>query len=404
MSGTRVAMTWLVRIVLLTGQAAVAADNPDGPRAESPPAPQFRRVYVPAEQIEKRLWNEGYLPIDAKEFQRFIETVHGSANGAPSAGAARIEKADYTAQLVGEDLLVGSSTWEIARHSAVARLLAIEPCTLALGAAVWPDQNSKPAVLGVVTDGHVRVLVEGSKLQCQWSLRGERTASGAVGFRIELPDCPMARMAIELPKGLELVTDHGIVSRAAGEDSGKTRWTIELGGHHRVNLRVLHDETANERRPLTLLRQSLTYEFSSRGINLSGQLNLDIHGEPLQRIAVDLDPRLSLVAARYGELEVPWSATTDVETRMTHVVLELPEAIAGTGRVLQLRAIAPLKSGKPWRLPGFQPEGMSWQEGTATLLIPNSLVLDQLTTEGCRQSKVTALPAPSTGESIEIQY
>ncbi len=47
---------------------------------------------------------------------------------------------------------------------------------------------------------------------------------------------------------------------------------------------------------------------------------------------------------------------------------------------------------------------MAWQAGTATLLIPSSLVLEQLATDGCRQSRITALPAPATGESIEIQY
>ncbi len=406
MSPVRSATAWLIGIgmLLLALKAAVAVDEPDGQRAANAPAPKFRRIYVPEEQINKVLWSQGYLPIDAQEFQRLVETAHDSAAGAPSSRAAQIERALYTAQLVGEDLLVGTSTWEIGRPSDAVSLLALNPCTLALGGAVWQGKNSKPAVLGAAADGRMRVLVEGSTLECQWSLRGERTASGAVGFHIELPGCPLASLVIELPAGLDLIADQGLVSKAAGASGEKTRWTIELGGHNRVNLRILREETARERRPLTLLRQSLTYEFSSRGINLSAQLNLDIHGEPLQRIAVDLDPPLSLVAARYGELEVPWSATTDVETHMSHVVLELPEAIDGTGRVLQVRAIAPLTSGKTWRLPGLQPENMSWQEGTATLLIPSSLLLEQLATEGCRQSRVTAVPAPSTGESIEIQY
>ncbi|MBI3838756.1 MAG: hypothetical protein HY288_12595 [Planctomycetia bacterium] len=404
MSGVRIATAWFIGALLMAGGAAVAAEQLDARQATSPAAPRFRRIYIPAEQIQKGTWTEGYLPIDAKEFQWLIETAHASAAGAPSARAAQIEKAAYTAQLVGEDLLVGNSVWEIARGSDAASLLALDPCNLALGTAAWQDKGSRPAVLGAVADGHVRVLVEGSKLGCQWSLRGERTASGAVGFHIELPGCPMESLAIELPAGLDLIADQGIVSKATGATPEKTRWSVELGGHNRLNLRIVREGTARERRPLTLLRQSLTYEFSARGINLSAQLNLDIHGEPLQRIAVDLDSPLSLVAARYGELDVPWSTTTDVETHMSHVVLELPEAIVGTGRVLQLRAIAPLTSGKTWRLPGLQPEGMSWQEGTATLLIPNSLVLEQLSTEGCRQSRVAAVPAPSTGESIEIQY
>jgi len=40
----------------------------------------------------------------------------------------------------------------------------------------------------------------------------------------------------------------------------------------------------------------------------------------------------------------------------------------------------------------------------AELLIPDTLELVQLVTDGCRQSRVTPLPAPLAGESIEIQY
>ena len=66
----------------------------------------------------------------------------------------------------------------------------------------------------------------------------------------------------------------------------------------------------------------------------------------------------------YGDVDIAWSATTDVESRVSHVVLQLPEAVVGTGRVLHLSALAPLTVGKSWRLPGLQPEAMAWQEGT----------------------------------------
>ncbi len=72
--------------------------------------------------------------------------------------------------------------------------------------------------------------------------------------------------------------------------------------------------------------------------------------------------------------------------------------------MLQLTAVAPLTTGESFRLPGIQSQDMAWQEGTADLLVPDTLVLDQLSTIGCRQSRLTALPAPLAGESFEIQY
>ena len=46
---------------------------------------------------------------------------------------------------------------------------------------------------------------------------------------------------------------------------------------------------------------------------------------------------------------------------------------------------------------------MAWQEGTITLLVPGELVLSQLVTDGCQQSRIAALPAPASGDSLEIQ-
>jgi hypothetical protein len=108
---------------------------------------------------------------------------------------------------------------------------------------------------------------------------------------------------------VDLVAEHGIPNKVAGAAPNMTRWTFELGAHHRFTLRVVAEGTARERRALTLLRQALTYELSPRGINVQAQLKLDIHGEPLARLAVDLDPGLRLVAARYGELQVPFAVT-----------------------------------------------------------------------------------------------
>ncbi len=402
MSGPRLAFLLWMAALPSVGVAAPKEQESVAPAALAPPP--FRRIYLPEEDIKKLGWSEGYIPIEAKEFEQLLSTVQAGAGGAPSAKATEIDKADYTAELVGDDLLVGTGLLRLVRRADRQSMLLLDPCSPALSAAVWPEQNSRPAVLGTAPDGRVCVLVDGTQLHFRWSLRGERTASGAVSFRLELPSGLMTRLTLDAPGGLDVVADRGIVSKSAGAKAQTNRWMIELGGHNRVNLRVVPEDAVRERRPLTLLRQALTYELSTRGLSVVAQLKLDVHGEPLQQIAMDLDPSLRLVAARYGELEIPWSATTPTPQAISHVVLQMPEPIDGTGRVLQLSAVAPMEVGTRWRLPGLRPQNMSWQEGTAELLIPNALVLEQLVTEGCRQSRTTALPAPATGESIEIQY
>ena len=102
------------------------------------------------------------------------------------------------------------------------------------------------------------------QLQLRWSLRGERKASDT-GFHLELPACPVSAMVLDLPTSAAPVCDVGLIAQLAGAAKGWQRWRIELGGHSRVGLRIVSADSAGERSRLTVLRQSMTYEFSSRG-------------------------------------------------------------------------------------------------------------------------------------------
>lgn len=396
----RAAVLWAWAVAVA---APLTAQEPDG-QAKQPSPPSFRRIYFPADEINSRPWKGSYLPIDAKEFQRLLETAEAGAAGAPDVRAPRIESIEYDAELAADDLLAGSATLQLAKQGDAVGSVLLDPCSLAVQEATWKDRPAQNVALGNDADGRLRLVADGSTLALSWSQRGERTASGAVSFALALPPSPRSRLSVIAPAGFELTADRGVITRQTGERPNTVRWIVELGGHHELRLRVTPEGASRDRRPLTLLRQATTYEISARGVNVVTQLRLDIHGEPLRRIAVDLDPALRLVAARYGEQEVPWSTTLLAESRLSRVTLQLPEAISGTSRVLQLSAIVPLTTGQRWRLPAMRPQGMSWQEGTATLLVPSGFVLEQLTTDGCRQSKVTALPAPAAGESIEVQY
>ncbi len=406
MISTRTPSGWLASTALaFMALCPLAAAQTAAPPARNGEAvPKFHRSYIPADEIAKGAWTQSYLPIDADDFRKLVEAVHAGATGAPGAGAALIERSEYTAKLVGDDLLIGDATLHLVRNSQTPGLLELAPWSPAIGAAHWLDLDAKPADLGTGPDGRCRVLVEGDRLRADWSLRAERTASGSMGFDFQVPLCPITRLSLDLPKNLELFVDRGIASEEEGPTPQTNRWTVELGGHRGAHLRIAAEGATPERRPLTLLRQATTYELSPGGVTARSQLILDVHGDPLQRIAVELDPQLRLIAARYGELQIPFAASPIAESGGTRVVLQLPEPIVGTGRVLQLSAMAPLTVGTRWRLPGIRADGMAWQEGTATLLIPGELVLEQLVTDGCQQSRAAALPAPASGESVEIQY
>ena len=49
-------------------------------------------------------------------------------------------------------------------------------------------------------------------------------------------------------------------------------------------------------------------------------------------------------------------------------------------------------------------DGLFWQEGARSLLVPLPLELNELTLRGCRQTKTEPLTAPAVGDAITLQY
>ena len=422
----RIAVGWLsAAAALLACCASQGADPPPGENSAAPAFP-FRRIFAPADRVAD--WPRGqtnYLPIESAEFERLIRLVEG-AGAASELGSAQLVSANYEAQLVDDDTLVGNFAWQVSHGAKQAALISLDPAGIALHRATWLDGTD--AAVGNGSDGRLALLVDrAGEVRGEWSLRGERTAAGSVTFKIDLPAAVCSRLRCDLPEKMTVSTDRGVVTSSPGAPAGFRRWQLELGGHSRVRFRALAEEAATERRQSTLLRESLTYEFSKRGIDVSAALRLDVHSEPLQRIFVQLDPGLQLLAARYGDVDIPWTPSPAPKPapanppgrpnkppakapaasppfQGTRVALDFPEPISGTGRTLHLVAQAAWPLGERKRLPGIRAEDIFWQEGTATLLVPRPLVLEQIVTHGCRQSKAATLAAPGSGDTVELQY
>lgn len=400
MTARRIAYAWLA---VLLACSVHHAEEADGDNTTIAPL-LFRRVYVPADRVaEWPTGNTPYLPIDANEFAELIEKADANRSGGSPAQGDQIAKAEFKASLVGEDLLVGEAQLEVPESD--AKVVSLDPFSPAIRTATWSTAK-RPATIGALSDGRLAAWADQDfgPLQLHWSLRGERNIAGAVSFRLDMPQSPIHRITLDLPMRLVMFSDHGVPTIVEGAQKNLRRWQLELGGRNRVTLRLAAEDSTNKGRQLTLLRQSVTYEFSPRGVDVVALLRLDVHGEPISRIPVMLDPNLQLVAARYGESAVPWTPATTATNQPMRVVLELPAPVSGLGRVLRLSAIAPLRTDQKWRLPNLKPEGMFWQEGSATLVISQPLALLQILPKSCRESKTTQLPSPALGESIEVQY
>jgi len=377
--------------------------------AEAPGVLRFRRIYAAADRYKD--WpgfDKKHIPVDPAEFERLLKAANVPSRMVRAA-AARTVAAEYRARLAGDQLTAGQAVLRVVQTTETSGMLILEPCNLAIGKASWfnlaQTNQPKAVAIGLGADGVLAARVERSgRLEFTWSLSGNRDAAEAVHFSFELPPSPANRLLLDLPDQTAPVLDCGVVFEAGGGEKGFRRWQIELGGHQRFRLRVVPAGDAAKQPRLPMARQSVAYEFSLRGLEAVAQLKVEVQDEPLQQIAFALDGGLQPVAAQYGDLPVPWAVTSAAEDKVTRIVLTLPEPIKNTGRMLRLRALAPLVTDEPWRLPRIRPEGVFWQEGSATLLIPAPLVLRQLTPDGCWQSGIRPLSGSRSGESVQLQH
>jgi hypothetical protein len=375
---------------------------------EEPPATiRFLRVFAPEDRMKEwPLGEERYLPVDAAEFERLAAGAQSHASKVPG---ATIDLARYEAKLTN-DQLVGEAAMNVSLVGSTPAMLTFEPCNLALGACTWNaadgERSKTPerAALGLTNSGKQELMVERSgRLSLAWSLDGRRDPGDIVSLSFEMPAASASQLFLELSDRVMPLVDRGMVvgSDAAGEHS--RRWHIELGGNRRFRLRVVPAGTVGRRHQLALLRESRTYDITPRGLEVSAQWKLQAHNEPLQQIAVLLDPGLQLASARCGDASIPWSVEPSVDDEPTRVVLRLPEPIGEVERVVRLRALGRTILERPWQAPRIRGEGVSWQEGEITLLMPEPLVAERIAPYGCEQTATGPLSAPRTGESAQFQ-
>ncbi len=393
-------------LVLIVVGGGVRTADAQATETDTSKAIRFRRVLVPATSREDwPLGQQKYLPIGPDEFEKLLAaSASPEAVANRSAVAPRISHAEYEAYLDGNRLTKGRGTLWVEHVSEARALLRLDPCNLAVSKAVWADEDPRLAVFGMGVGGSLDLLVEqAGQLEIDWSLAGRRDSKGGLAFTLWFPASPVNRLLLETRDDVELFVDHGAVLDLGRGEDGTRRWRIELGNRVKCELRAVALGSGTMRQGLALLREQTSYDVSTRGIEVSSEWNLEIHHEPLGEIGLYVDEELQLATAKLGEEPVPWTATPGEGGGPSRVVLRLPKPVQGTGLVLRLGALAPLGTDRSCRLPRIRPDGISWQEGGATLFVRAPLVVERLGLVGCRQTGVEFVAEPREGESFHLQ-
>jgi hypothetical protein len=419
------AAAWLM--LLVSGSASVSVNAAEEDIAGAQPL-RYRRTFVPANRIGDWPRDSGvrYRPMPKEDFERLVSQLKTTTLETPS-GAVRVVSAHYSAAL-NDDVLRGRAVLEIVRaepenlpikgSADLGSLLRLDPCSLAVHSARWAGESESDAAFGLDATGCAAVLVPRcGTLEIEWSLRGTRSSDRGLVFDFALPKVIRSSLQLDLPDGKLASATQGAFVARPDQPGSAGAWQLELGGNHQFTLNIIDADSANGSQRLALVRQTTTYSFSPRGLELTVQLTIDAGKEPLRQLELSVDPRLQLLAIRQGESRVGWSVAADdsatddsaageptTESRRKRILLELPQPLTGTGNILRLAATAPMVLHESWRLPDVRAMGMFWQEGRATLLFPKPLVMEKLSTADCRQTSTGPLPPPFEGETLGLQY
>ncbi len=383
-------------LAVMRSLAAVATEEPSAPFS-------LRRVFVPAERMDQwPLGAQRYLPVEQAEFERLLSAVPQSAarDGLP---AVQFTEAQYTARVVN-DQLQGEALLQVAPTGDLPASLLWDNCNLAVARARWSRDPNREATLALAPDGRRVLLVEAvDRLRVEWSLAGRRHTAGGLHFILSLPPCVLNQFLLELPERLTPVMANGLVRPAEAGERGQRRWRVEVAGRDRVELSLIPSTVLQQDESAAQVRQTTVYDFSLQGVEVSSQWDLDVLSLPLSQVSLQLDPGLQLIAARCDDQPLSW-IPIPLDDQTTRVQLSLPEPLQGSAHQLRVRALAAVALEKSWRLPRMRAEGLFWQQGQVSLLIPTPLALSYFVADGCRQSGAGPLPSPRNGEAVDFEF
>ncbi|MCH7729811.1 MAG: hypothetical protein IH991_25580, partial [Planctomycetes bacterium] len=388
---------WILFAVAVTAHSGRADESPNSGGSTL----KYKREYVPLDNLEELAKQRDYMTMDREKFESIMKRLQIQPSKVVGAGVTR---AVYRARLERSQLVDGTAELDIVRTTDGQVTIPLDSCRLAIGQAVWEAGDPRDANVALTGNGSLVLNVDRTgKLRFPWSLAGTIERDGSVAFDVRLPPSPDNELVLDLPSDVIPQVDHGILRQLPSDaDGARQSWSILLGGRLQSAIRIVSKEKRARQQRTLLLRENLFYNFVPGVVRMNAQLRLDVYHKPLNKLTIRLDPEVQLVSASVGEAEVEIAKTEGDDENIFE--LSFPDGIRGVDRVVRLTAFRRFDIGIDFQLPRIRVDNCEWQQGKAELFIPENISLERLDMTGCTQSGFKFLPAPKSGESIELLF
>lgn len=372
------------------------------PPAGAEPVLRFRRVFAPSDALDECRDDVPYVPMKAGEFDALVDRVRARSQRGVMPTAVLVA-AKYEARLE-EDTLIGSASyWEFEHFGDYQQLVPLEPLGIALSQATWEAPDGETVELGYSWQHRAAMVVDRpGRVYINWSARGEEDLDGTLRFDLSLPPCPSNELLLTLPMGLRPAPNQGFVLPASPAEDGTPRWRVLFGRQPELSLRLLREEDSSAVVSGLSLRERLVYDVTPQGIDCSLRWSLDVLRDPVERLIVSAPENVAITSVTAEGQPASWRRMPGQQSS-GDTVIELAEPLRGANRTVELRAMAPVVTGEPSRLPRIRLEGVFWESATASVLVRRPLVATDIRCEDGRLARIAEAPAGIEGELYELR-
>ncbi len=390
---------WLCPVSSSYPQSIRAAGADDGERTA--PANIYRRIFVPADNVDA--WprdGEKYLPIEAHDFDRWIEAANRDAGDQVS--HASITEAEYWARLEGDQLVEGRGRWTIAVRGDGGAFLPLGEMSLVVKNPRWRGAAQQLARFGAW--GHSGAFANNvgldvpqpGILEFDWHVQ-PAAGRDAIEIPWRLPAATSTRVILDLPAGKQPEIEGGVVLATQPAppdtkraDSNRRRWQLAVDPSLGTVLRITAgDGATTDEEPGHAMREDVSYRITQRGLEIETTWQFADLLNGRRELTLPLPPGVHIMSASSKGQELAWRIVKNGDADAGIVRIELPEIPARRSLRVRLTAWHPLMLGQVWRLPKLRPDGVFWTSGTIQLAVADQLELRDLSYEDCVETGVS---------------
>jgi|GEM_PF-5735484 len=369
--------------------------------AESQPSialDSIQRIDVPDDRPEAWPFRyERWVPLNRDDFEKLLEKRTPPPVGPTTATWHQVR---YTAVFAGDSLGQGRFQTQWRTTDATQRIASLGTPNFALEELSWSDG---PAVWGTDLAARNWLWLDRKQgtLEGRWSRRGRLLRSG-VAFDLEFLPATVTQLEIEVPQGLNVVSETSTVEILPLSDDQAARvWRIVIGPEARCRLVIAPTSPAESGVPTVLYEQETSFSFGSDDLLIFPVFQAEVLGGAIDRLTITTPRAVDILAGTYGDQTALKVERMAVEGPATHWSIQLPEPVRGRLKPIRLDGTMRRGTGDSLTIPQIGLEGGVWLDGRVNVTVSRPWELRSYRATGYRQ-----LAPPATrvdGESISFQ-